>query len=698
MRNLSALLRPRSIAMVGASSDPARGNGRTLRYLIQGGFSGPLFAVNPRRDEVQGLRSWPSVGALPQPVDTAIVALPAGAVLEALQACADAGTGAAIVFAGGFAEIGAEGRRLQDEMTRIARTSGMLLLGPNSLGAYDARSCSFMTFSSMFEQGFAKGGRIGMVTQSGGWGSQARQLAANRGMSIVQWVSTGNEADVDAAEVLEAMTQDPEIDVILLYLEGVRKGTRLREALEAARRARKPVVAIKVGRTPAGQRAAESHTASLTGEDRAFDALCQHYGVHRADSIEELLDIAYAALHAIKHERMPRGSSTVLLSPSGGFAVHMTDQAVQQGLVLPPTPAAVREAVLARIPYAAAGNPVDVTGQVLNQIDDFGNILDLLLQGPEYDAADVFVGMAGSAPALREQWVATLGRAAAVHPGKWLGVSVLTTTEGVQQYEDAGFAVFEDTSRLMNTHAALAKMTAAFERPSERAPMTTKLPALGAGALSEVQAKQLLAALGIANAREVVCHDAAHAAEVANQLGGSVALKIVSPDIPHKTEVGGVMLGLSGGEAVRMAVLEMATRVRARCPDARLQGFLVSEMAPDGIDCLVGLRHDPAMGPVVLFGAGGVMAEWLQDTVVRLAPVSLSDARTMVAQTKISKLLGGWRGAPAADIEALARAICAVSAFASAGDGPRDLEINPLRVLPEGQGVLALDALVSTIP
>lgn len=698
MRNLSVLLRPRSIAMVGASSDPARGNGRTLRYLIQGGFNGPLFAVNPRRDEVQGLRSWPSISALPHPVDTAIVALPAAAVLDALRECADAGTGAAIVFAGGFAETGEPGRKLQDEMTRIARTSGMRVLGPNSLGAYDARSRSFMTFSSMFEHGFAQGGRIGMVTQSGGWGSQARQLAANRGMSILQWVSTGNEGDVDAAEVLAAMAEDSEIDVILLYLEGVREGSRLREALEAARCARKPVVAIKVGRTLAGQRAAESHTASLTGEDRAFDALCQHYGVHRADSIEELLDVAYAALHAIEHQRMPRGRSTVLLSPSGGFAVHMTDQAVQQGLILPPTPQAVREAVLERIPYASPGNPVDVTGQVLNQIDDFGDTLDRLLQGPEYDAADVFVGMAGSAPALRDQWVATLARAAAAHPGKWLGVSVLANEEGVRRYEEAGYAVFEDTSRLMTTHAALVRMTAAFDRPAAEPPLAVggrRLAVLGSGPLSEVDAKRLLAALHIASPREVVCQDARQAAQTAAEMGGPVALKIVSPDIAHKTEVGGVVLGLQGSASVENAVKEMAVRVKAQCPGARLDGFLVSEMAPEGVDCLVGVRHDPAMGPVVLFGAGGIMAEWLQDTSVRLAPLSLDEARAMVAETRISKLLGGWRGAPAADIEALAQALCAISTLA---EDAVDLEVNPLRVLPSGQGVLALDALLTVTP
>ncbi len=695
MRDLSPLLRPRSIAMVGASSDPSRGNGRTLRYLLEGGFDGSLFAVNPKRDEVQGLKSWPSISALPQPVDAAIVALPADGVLHALRECANAGTRSAIVFAGGFAEVGEAGRLAQAEMTKVARDAGMLLLGPNSLGAYDARSRSFMSFSSMFEEGFTQGGRIGMVTQSGGWGSQARRLAADRNLPILQWVSTGNEADVDVAEVLYAMAHDDDIDVILVYLEGVRHGQRLREALEAARSAGKPVAAIKVGRTREGQAAAESHTASLTGEDSAFDAVCRYFGVHRADSIEELLDVAYAALHAIRHGRMPQGRKTVLLSPSGGFAVQMTDQAVQHGLELPPTHDDVRRAVLEMVPYASAVNPVDMTGQVLNRIDDFGRTLSLLMQGEHYDSADVFVGIAGSAPALRDQWVRTLENAAQAHPRKWLGVSVLAPEATLRRYDAAGFAVFEDSSRMMNAHAALVRMARAFSRNGEGSPLPVPIEGLGDGSNTEVAAKKVLAALGVAVPRECVCADAVEAARMAQGFGEAVAAKVISPDIPHKTEAGGVLLDLKGAASVEAAVRDIEARVLAYAPQARIEGYLVSQMAPAGVDCLVGLRVDPAMGPVVLFGAGGVMAEWLADVTVWLAPVSVADARQMIAETKISRLLGGWRGAPACDIEALARAISAISTFACADGKPRDLEVNPLRVLAEGSGVLALDALVS---
>lgn len=693
MRDLTPLLRPRSIAMIGASGDPARGNGRTLRYLLQGGFEGPVFAINPRRSEVQGQRSWPSITTLPQAVDVAVVAVPAADVPQALRDCAAAGTRSVVVFASGFAEMGEEGRRAQEEIAAIAREAGMPMLGPNSLGAYDARCRSYMTFSSMFEGGFQADGRIGMVTQSGGWGSQARKLASLRGLSIGQWVSTGNEADVDAGEVLHAMALDPGIDVILLYLEGVRHGTGMMEALEAARRQRKVVVTIKVGRTEAGQAAAASHTASMTGEDRIFDAACRHFGVHRADSIEELLDVAYAALQAKAHDRMPRGASTVILSPSGGFAVHMTDQLVRQGISLPAPPEPVRAEILGMMPHASVTNPVDVTGQVLNQIGDFGRSLDLLLDGATYDAADIFVGMAGAVPAMRELWLEALSGAARRHPRKWLGLSILADAGTTHRYEEAGFAVFEDTARMVIAHAALVRAAAA----SDRAPPATVAPGgldWPRAPVSEAQAKRFVVALGIPAPEEVVCRTAEEAAAAAARIGSAVAVKIVSPDIPHKTEVGGVALGLEGPQAVREAVDAMDRRVRAARPTAAIEGYLVAGMAPEGTDCMVGLRRDPVLGAVIVFGAGGVMAEWLEDISIRLAPVDRQGALGMIAETRISKLLGGWRGAPAGDLGALADAIAAISSLAAV-EGGGDLEINPLRVLPEGRGVLALDALIT---
>ncbi|QJW85162.1 acetate--CoA ligase family protein [Ramlibacter terrae] len=334
---------------------------------------------------------------------------------------------------------------------------------------------------------------------------------------------------------------------------------------------------------------------------------------------------------------------------------------------------------------------------MLNQLGDFGHALDILLEGDHYASAAIFVGMAGAAPALREGWLETLAKAAAKRPGKWLGLSILARPEIAARYEDAGFAVFEDTSRMLTAQAALVRIAAGFDREhSAQGPATPRESrAWPPGTASEVDAKQLLRELGITGPVEVVCSGPEEAARVARELNVAVALKVVSPDIQHKTEVGGVALGLRGDEQVRAAVEAMDARVRAACPAAQIRGYLVSTMAPDGTDVMIGLRQDPAFGAFVLFGAGGILAELLGDVAIRLAPVTVPEARAMIAETRISKLLAGWRGAPAADVEALARAISTMSACAEYSGERHDIEVNPLRVLPEGRGVLALDALIA---
>ncbi len=693
MQDLTPLLRPRSIAMIGASSDPRRGNGRTLRYLVEGGFEGPVYPVNPRHGEVQGLRAYASVRDLPQTVDTAIIALPAAAAVQAVQDCAEAGVRSATVFAAGFAEAGEAGRALQSRVTALAQRSGMRVLGPNSLGLFDARSRSFMTFSSMFDDGFPEPGRIGMVTQSGGYGSQVYKLALARGLPIVQWVSCGNECDVGAAEVVDAMSRDDGIDTVLAYFEGVRDGPALRMALARARQRDQVVIVVKAGRTEAGGRAAASHTASLAGEDLVYDEVFRSLGIHRADSVEEMLDVAYAAARG----RRPRGPRLVLLSPSGGFAVQMTDHAVQSSLVLPPVDEALQARIRALVPNAMAQNPVDLTGQILNDLPCFGKVLDLLLEGPAYDGAALFVGMAGAAPSLADAWQVALLEAAARHPAASLLLSIVTSPERARRYEDAGFVVFEDTFRMLRAHGALVK--AAAPAPAQASSVPAPDPAWAAldvrGCANEADAKRLLSAIGIAVPPEAVCEDGQTAAQAACAMGFPVAVKVLSADLLHKTEVGGVVLDLPDAVAVRSAVAGIAARVARARPGARIEGYLVSPMAGEGVECLLGVRHDPTFGPVVVFGAGGVLAELLADRALRLAPLDEQEALAMIGQTRIARLLNGWRGRPPADVSALADAIVRLSRLAllPAAQGC-SIEINPLLVRAAGQGVLALDALV----
>lgn len=694
MRDLTPLLRPRSIALIGASSDPRRGNGRTLRYLIEGGFPGPVFPVNPNRSEVQGLRAFASVRDLPGPVDTAIVAVPAEAAVQAIQDCADMGVRSATVFAAGFAEAGESGRLLQQRLADIARSSGMPVLGPNSLGLFDARARAFMTFSSMFDDGFPQPGRIGMVTQSGGFGSQVYKLAEARGLPIVQWVSCGNECDIGAAELIEAMAHDNDIGVVLCYFEGVRDGRALLAAFAQARRRGKVVVVIKAGRTEAGSRAAASHTASLAGEDRVYDEVFRSLGIHRADSVEEMLDVAYAATNG----RRPAGGRLVLLSPSGGFAVQMTDHAMQSGLTLPPVAPAKQQRIRDLMPNASPVNPVDLTGQILNELPLFGQVLDLLLQGDDFDGAGLFVGMAGGAPSLADAWFEPLAAAASRHPHKSLLLSIVAGPELIRRYEAAGFTVFEDTARMLRAHGALVRASAPAPLPASpaAAPEAPWAPLRLDQCRNEADAKRLLLQIGIPTLTETVCEDADAAVIAARRAGYPVAVKVLSADLPHKTEVGGVALGLPGEAEVRAAVEGIAARVRAQRPDARIDGYLVAPMAGDGVECLLGVRHDATFGPVVVFGAGGVLAELLADTALRLAPVDEQQALEMIEETRVARLLRGYRNRPAGDLQALAGVIARLSRFAVAqADSPFSVEVNPLLVRADGQGVVALDALVA---
>jgi acyl-CoA synthetase (NDP forming) len=440
--------------------------------------------------------------------------------------------------------------------------------------------------------------------------------------------------------------------------------------------------------------AAEGLTATLAGEDRVYDEVFRSLGIHRADSVEEMLDVACVAVRG----RRPAGPRLVLLSPSGGFAVQMTDHAVQNGLVLPPVAPALQERIRALVPNAMPANPVDLTGQILNELPRFGEVLDLLLDGDAYDAAALFVGMAGGAPTLADAWADALVDAAARHPAKALLLSIVTTPGHVRRYEAAGYAVFEDTCRMLRAHGALVRVAAS--TPAERPPLQPPDPAWAAldprGCRNEADARRLVGELGIPVLADTVCADADAAVQAARRCGYPVAVKVLSADLPHKTEVGGVVLDVFDDDAVRAAVAAIRERVAAARPDARIEGFLVAPMAGDGIECLLGVRHDPTFGPVVVFGAGGVMAELLGDRALRLAPVDEAGALAMIGETRLVRLLRGWRNQPAADVAALAAAVAQLSRYAvTQAAAGCSIEINPLLVRRAGHGVVALDALVA---
>jgi acyl-CoA synthetase (NDP forming) len=651
--------------------------------------------VNPGRGEVQQLRAYASITDIGQPIDCALLSIVAEDTVQSIRDCAAAGVRSAVLFGAGFAEVGAEGQARQDAVMAIARASGMRILGPNCMGLVNARAGVYSTFASAYEEGLPEPGGIGIATQSGGYGGYLLKHSFMRGLGVSHFVATGNEADVDVGEVLGWMAQLVEVQVLLGYLEGVRSAKNLLWALETARRLSKPVVVMKVGRTPEGRVAAASHTASLTGEDAVYDAVFREFGVWRARTTDELLDVAYA----LSRGKRPQGARTAVVSISGGVGVQMADFLADAKLQLGTVPEATKVQLREIVPYCSPSNPIDMTGLVTANHALLGQALERVLDSHAFDAIILFLGIVGMAPTMAGPLTRILSEVCARHPDRLLMVSVTTPPELRATYDQAGFLVYEDPSRAVTALAALHHFEQFFRQthasPSQGPLFPAGLVPAGAVAFNEVQAKRILAACGIRTPQETLV-DSPHAATLAAaRIGYPVAVKVVSADIPHKTEHGGVALNLADADAVALAVRRMDERIRGELPTARIEGYLVSEMVRGGTECILGVARDATFGPVVTFGLGGVAVELLRDVVSRLAPVSVEQAHAMMRELRTWPLLSGWRGAPAGDTEAVAQAISALSHLAVAQqDAIAAIEVNPVVVLAQGQGIVALDAAI----
>ncbi len=687
--SLGPLLAPASVAVIGASADPVRIGGRPIANMLARGFGGRILPVNPKRSEIQGLPAYPSVAALPEVPAAAIVAVPGAAAVAAVADLARAGTGAAIVFTAGFAEVNAAGAALQAELTAAAR--GMRLLGPNCLGLFNARIGYFPIFSSSLEGGWPLPGRIGIASQSGAYGTHLFAAARERRMGTPICVTTGNEADVTVADVIGWLAEDADTDVIAAYAEGIRDGARFLTALEAARRAHKPVVMMKVGRSAQGAAAARSHTASIAGDDAVTDAVLAEFGVVRARTTDELLDIVQMATRRIYPVRNTLGAITI----SGGGGVLIADAAAELGLAMPPMPEEAQARLRQLVPFAAPQNPVDCTAQAFNDLSLVGSFTESLVADGGYASVLAFFsqvgGAASIAPGLRAQLAAIRAR----HPDRLYALSVLAPPALVRRYEEDGYVVFEDPARAVVALHAMGRFGAAFARPQPAPPAALPPPALPAATPDEAAAKRLLAAAGLAVVAERVCTTPEEAVAAAAELGWPVVLKIASPDILHKSEIGGVLLGIGETEAVRSGFAALMARARAQVPAARIGGVLVARQMDGGVECIMGIKRDPVFGPVALFGLGGVFVEVLHDVVLRRCPFGEDEARTMIGAIRGAPLLHGARGRRPADVAALAAMLARLSAFAVAA-GPRlvSIDLNPVLAMPAGEGAYCADAVI----
>ena len=688
--SLAPLIRPASIAIIGASTDPTKLGTIPLIHMQTSGFAGPLYPVNPRSSVVQGLPAYPSIGAVPGPVDLAIIAVPEALVMATLRDCAAKGVRAVVLFTSGFAELGDAGKEAQEALRSIARAGGMRLLGPNCMGLVNFANGVVATFATTFGPKLAPKGRVGLITQSGAFGAIAYQIAQDRKLAYSLILTTGNEADIDVADGVAYLADDPETAVIMLYIEGCRDGRKLARALARARARRKPVICLKVGRTEAGIAAIASHTAALAGSDDIFDAMFRQHGVYRAQTMEEFFDVGYAAALV---DELPRDNRVGLVTVSGGVGVLMADAAAARGLDVAPAPPALRDAIRAMVPFAGTRNPIDVTGQIISDMGILERALDKVIGDGAYQSLCCFIGSIGRSEINAPRFMAAFAELKRRYPQRLISVACLHTPEFRAALDRARCLLFEDPTHAIRAVAALTQFRRAFDRPPEPAPTLAAGAPLPLGPHDEATALAILAEAGIPVMPHRLVRSAAEAEAAAAALGLPAVLKIVSPDITHKSDVGGVVLNLASAAAVRRAYGEVTARVGQGVPGARLKGCLVAPMIAGGVETILGAQWDAVFGPVVMLGLGGIFVEAMKDVTFRLAPIDAEEARRMIGELRALPLLQGVRGRPPADLGALADALVRLSRFAAAqGPALQSLDVNPFLVLPEG--AMALDAVI----
>ncbi|WP_423193913.1 acetate--CoA ligase family protein [Cupriavidus sp. H18C2] len=687
---IARLVKPRSVAVIGASADPAKTAGRPVSYLTRHGFAGAIYPVNPKVDTIDGIRCYPDIGSLPEVPDVGIVLLGAERAHQAVRELAARGTGAAIVLASGYTETGDAGARRQAELIEAA--GSMRLLGPNTIGLVNLTDNIPLSASGALAMDHFPAGSIGVVSQSGGILGALLSRAAARGIGLSKLVSTSNEADLELADFIDYLADDPATRVIALYVESVRNVERFRAAALKAAAAGKPVVAFKIGRSEAGARAAVSHTGAMAGADRMYDALFRQVGVIRAQTFSDLIDIPAA----LATGRVLHGNRIAVLTSTGGAGTLVSDSLGVSGFETPaPDPqTAARLRALQTGDHAALDrNPIDVTLAGL-QPDLLRGAIRALLASPSYDAVTIIVGSSGLAmpdlmadainDCLPESDKPVLAYVSPHAPQ----VAAVLNQRGVPAF-----------SAPESCAVAFAAMLAAGQPPQSAAdaePVSAATPGdLPQGPLDEHAAKQLFARFGVPVVRETVVADEAGAEAAARTLGERVVLKILSASITHKSDVGGVAVNVAP-DAIGMRLAAMRDAVRQHTGQAPTR-FLVQEMVGGGVELILGTHRD-ALGTAILLGMGGVTAELFQDTTLRLLPasgaLSRAEALSMVRALKTWPLLDGYRGRPKADVDALVDAIVAFSRMAAAL-GPRlvEAEINPIFVLPAGQGVRAADGV-----
>lgn len=689
-RPLGPMLNPRSIAIIGASNR-LPGIGGYVTANVARAFKGPIYPVNPRETEVQGLKAYASIADLPRDIDLAIVVVPSNGVASVLEACAAQGVAGVVIITSGFAEIGGDGTGLQAEIAEVIARTGLRAIGPNCIGFMNLTDGVMANFVINPEDPLPGGGPVCLVSQSGGLGGYMVRKALTAGLNLGWFVSTGNEVDASVSAVLRELVERDDVRVLLGAFEALRDPDLFIETALRAQALDKPFIVLKAGRSEEAAVAAQAHTGSMVGSAEAFDAVCRQYGIFSVHSLEEMLDLGVI----FQGGRRTRGRRVGIITGSGGAGVILADACMLEGLQAPALPAADQAMLMELMPKPFMGsvaNPVDVTAQALSNPGTFEAVLTKV---PASDAVDMLAPVIIGNPTYPDMYIRS--HASTQKPVAFVSTLLPTTLL------DVGVPAYTDPRRAAHALAAMAKFSLTPKR-TERPKMLPADPERTAiarailsaprdgDALMEVDSKALLALYGAPTTREIMCRSADEVVAAAKKIGGKVALKVMSFALPHKSDVGGVRLGLSGDDDVRAGHAGLLADVARNAPDAKIEGVLVQEMAPARLEILCGMTRDPVFGPIVAVGLGGVMVEIMAEAALLPAPFDASDVKAALGELLGGRLLTSSRGLNAAELDAISRLAVALGQAALELPEIAEIDVNPVRVADGA--ALAADALI----
>ncbi|MCS7185800.1 MAG: acetate--CoA ligase [Armatimonadetes bacterium] len=701
LHDLRPILEPQSVAVIGASRQPGTVGYAVLSNLLMGQFTGVVYPVNPKAKAICGVRSYSSILEIPDSVDLAVVIVRAPLVPQVLEECGQKGVKGAIVISAGFKETGIEGAKLEAQVREIVHHYGIALVGPNCLGVINTDPNYRLNAS--FAKEMPLPGNIAFISQSGALCTAVLDYAKGQGIGFSKVISLGNKADVNENDFLAYLWRDPQTQVILMYVEELSEGRRF---LQLAREitgegdGRKPILALKAGRTPAGARAVASHTGSLAGSDEVYEALFAQAGVLRADTVEDLFEYAIA----FANQPLPSGKRTVIITNAGGPGIMATDACVRYGLELAQLSEQTLEQLREKLPpHASLQNPIDLIGDA--QHDRYEAALDAVLEDPNTDAIIVLLTPQAMTDIENIAHVIVQASKRKSKPILACFMGLVDISAGVKILKENGVPSYSFPEDAVRALSAMVRYVDWVRRPRtgfKVFPVDTELarqllseaPLSEHGFVPEEVALQVLEAYGFPMLPWGVAKTAEEAVSVARRIGYPVVLKILSPDVVHKFDVGGVQLNLNSDSDVRQAFEKIMNSVKQHIPEARIEGVLVQAMAKKGREVILGLKRDPQFGPILMFGLGGIYVEVLKDVTFRFAPVRELGAYRMVRDIRTYKLLEGVRGEPPADIDKIVECIERLSQLAIEQDLIEELDINPLIVYPQGEGAAVVDVRI----